>query len=936
MNKTKLLSIALLLFPTIVLGQQPAVDTSIRKGKLDNGLTYYIRHNAKEANIADFYIAQRVGSILEEPRQRGLAHFLEHMAFNGTEHFRGDGTSLGIVPWCETIGVKFGANLNAYTSVDQTVYNISAVPVSREGVVDSCLLILHDWSHSLLLTDKEIDKERGVIHEEWRTRRAGMAVQRLMERALPTIYRGTKYEDCLPIGSMDVVDNFSYDALRDYYKKWYRPDLQAIIVVGDIDVDVIENKIKQLFSAIPKPVNPEERVYYPVSDNKDMIVAIEKDAEQPIVLTRLYMKREATPDSEKATEGYQRDGYIDWIITYVLNQRIQELQHSDNPPFISASVHSGRFFVSRTKDAFSIQIGCKENDITGSIAAVMAETERARQHGFTEAELERAKAVYLKGAERRYAERNDRKNSYYVSKSLNNFLDAEPMLSEQTDLELAKKFDESVTLAEVNNAIGTIITDKNQVLTVYAPDKEGVVIPDASVFEQTILKAQSLAYEPYKEDNVSSELMAVKPKGGSIVSEKDYGKHDIKQLKLSNGMEVYVKHTDFNADQVIMQIFAEGGTSVYPDADVPNFSFISSAIAEAGVADFDAFTLRKKLAGKIVRLSPYVGEQTQGINGSCSVADVETMLQLANLYFTSPRTDDKAFNSLMDRRREMVKNREANPSVTYNDSVSRVLYGDSPRVQPITLDVLDKVDYARVRQIYGERFSDASNFKCIIIGNVDMEKLRPLLSTYLASLPSTGKGEKAADTYPAIRNANETHVFAKKQATPSALVSIYYTADLPFTPETDLKLDVLKRVLQIAYTDSVREEKGGTYGVSVSFDLDNHSKPDALLKISYRTDPQRYEELTPIVYQQLRNIAENGPSSTSLDKVKKYLVKAYAQNAITNDYWKYVMYNMTYRNVDFHTGYEAIVESITADDIKNIATEILRQNRRLEITMKSE
>ena len=378
--KKQLLGLFLLsILPASLFAQTVEQDVSIRQGKLKNGLTYYIRHNAKEAGIADFYIAQRVGSILEEPRQRGLAHFLEHMAFNGTKHFPGKGKQLGIVPWCETIGVKFGTNLNAYTSVDQTVYHIGSAPIKREGIIDSCLLVLNDWSQFINLEPKEIDKERGVIHEEWRNRRTGMAMQRMMENVMPKIYKGSKYEDCLPIGNMDIVDNFPYQDLRDYYQKWYRPDLQAIVVVGDFDVDMMERKIQKLFGKIKAHKNPAERIYYPVNDNDKMIVAIEKDKEQPIILGHLYMKSETTPDSEKNSVKYQREDYINGLITYMLNGRLSEKKQVANPPFMSATVKNGAFFVSRTKDAFSLSISCKQDNVLGGVLVAVGEVERARQ-----------------------------------------------------------------------------------------------------------------------------------------------------------------------------------------------------------------------------------------------------------------------------------------------------------------------------------------------------------------------------------------------------------------------------------------------------------------------------------------------------------------------------------------------------------------------------
>jgi zinc protease len=910
-------------------------DPAVRVGRLDNGLTYYLRHNAKEAGLADFYIAQRVGSILEEPRQRGLAHFLEHMAFNGTKHFPGKDGKLGIVPWCETIGVKFGANLNAYTSVDQTVYHIGSAPLKREGILDSCLLVLNDWSHYILLEDKEIDKERGVIHEEWRTRRAGMAMQRLMEDAMPTIYKGSKYEDCLPIGSMDIVDHFPYQDLRDYYQKWYRPDLQAIVVVGDIDVNQVEQKIKTLFSLIPKAVNPAERVYYPVPDNDKMIVTIQKDKEQPIVMAHVYMKRDATPDNQKNNEQYVRADYVDGLIGSMLNVRLSELRQLPNPPFMSATGRGSTFFVSRTKEAFSMSVSCKQDNILGGLAAAVAEAERVRQHGFTQSELARAKKLALTAAERHYKERNDRRNSYFVNQCVNHFLTSEPLTSEEFDLQMTQKLDREVTLDEVNRAARELITDKNQVCVLYAPDKESVALPTEAQLEQTVLKAQQQQYEPYVEQKLADQLISKLPKPGKIVSEKPY-KHGFTELTLSNGMKVYARSTDFTADQLQMTIKAEGGTSRYGDDDIPNFSLISSSITEAGVGDFDASTLRKMLAGKAVRVAPSVGSRGQSVSGSGSVKEAKTMFELAYLYFTQPRRDTTAFNSLMNRTRSFLSNRNASPKVDYNDSIRAILYDHHPRTAPVTQEVIDKADYDRIFQIYQESFSDASNFKAVIIGHITLDKLRPLLCQYLATLPSTGKHAQTNwDNVPRIVGGESTHIFRKPMATPLANVSIYYTADVPFTPQSDLELDFLKRCLSIAYTDSVREEKGGTYGVGVDFELDKDDRPNATLKISYNADPDRYRELNPIIYQQLKNIAEQGPAAASMDKVKQYLVKQYAQLAIDDGYWDYVIWHELDDDADFDINYCQMVEQMTPQQVQQMARRMLEARRRIEVTMLS-
>ena len=927
---------ALVLLSIVATAQGLPQDPTVRKGRLKNGMTYYIRHNAREAGLADFYIAQRVGSILEEPRQRGLAHFLEHMAFNGTKNFPGKGDKLGIVPWCETIGVKFGANLNAYTSIDQTVYHIGSAPLKREGIIDSCLLVLHDWSHYLLLEDKEIDKERGVIHEEWRTRRAGRAVQRLQEQAMPNVYRGTKYEDCLPIGSMAIVDSFPYQDLRDYYHKWYRPDLQAIIVVGDIDVDKMEKKIRRTFSSIPMLKKAARRIYYPVGDNDRMIVDIQKDKEQPIALCNIYQKCEATPDSEKDSEKYLRDDYVSGLVSTMLNDRLMELRQQADPPFLSATGRVSQFLVSRTKDAFSLSISCKKGNILGGIITAVAEAERARQHGFTQSELERAKKLRLNAAERRVKMQDDYRNSHYVNNCLGNFLTNEPLLSVDYKLGITQKLDKEVTLAEVNAAVRELITDRNQVVIMYAPDKEDYEVPTSEQIEQVILAAQRQQYAPYREAQLSQSLISTLPQAGTVLSEKPY-RHGFTEITLSNGMKVYARKTDYEADAVTLSMRADGGTSLYGDEDIPNFAFVTSGVTEGGIGEFDAVTLRKMLTGKSVRVSPSVGSTGQAIGGSASLKDMETMFQLAYLYFTQPRRDTTAFASLINRQYAFLANRNASPKVDYKDSIRSVLYDHNPRLQPVVQSTLAKVSYDRILQIYKERFADAANFRTVIIGNYDEQELRRMLCQYLATLPATNRHEQTDySRIPRIADGQKTVRFTKAQATPLANVSIFLTADVPFSPQSDLELDFLKRCLSIAYTDSVREEQGGTYGVSVSVDLDKDDKPNTTMKISYNADPTRYGELNPIIYRQLLNIADYGPAGSSMQKIREYLIKQYAQAAITNDYWSYIIWHELEDDADFDSNYCNMVRQITPGDVQRMAQRLLETKRCIEVTMLSE
>ena len=532
-------------------------------------------------------------------------------------------------------------------------------------------------------------------------------------------------------------------------------------------------------------------------------------------------------------------------------------------------------------------------------------------------------------------ERNERRNSYFVNKCVQHFLTAEPLTSEDFDLQMTQQLDKTVTLQEVNHAVRQLITDQNQVCVLYGPDKDGVVLPTEQQLQQTILDAQQQQYKAYTEKKLADRLIAKLPKPGSIVSEKPY-KHGFTELTLSNGMKVYARSTDFTADQVQMTMKADGGTSLYGDEDIPNFSLITSSITEAGIGDFDAVTLRKMLTGKAVRISPSVGSRGQSISGSASVKDMKTLFEMTYLYFTQPRRDTTAFNSLMNRTLSYLSNRNASPKVDYNDSIKAILYGHHPRMEPVTQDVVRKADYQRIFQIYQERFADAANFKTVIVGHFSLDELRPLLCQYLATLPATHAHEQTRwDRLPRVVNESGTHVFRKQMATPLANVSIVYTADVPFSPQSDLELDFLKRCLSIAYTDSVREEKGGTYGVSVAFDLDKDDQPNATLKISYNADPQRYHELNPIIYQQLKNIAEKGPEPTSMDKVKKYLTKQYDQLAIDDGYWDYVLWHELEDDADFDANYCQMVNEMTARQVQQMAQRLLNAHRCIEVTMLS-
>ena len=934
-NKMKhFLTIVALFFACNIYAQQGKIDNdnTIRKGILPNGMTYYIRHNAQTKGVADFYIAQKVGSILEEKRQRGLAHFLEHMAFNGTKHFPGNTLQPGIVAWCESVGIKFGANLNAYTSVDQTVYNISAAPVTREGVIDSCLLILNDWSHELLLTDKEIDKERGVIEEEWRTRRSGMAMQRLSEQAMPVIYVGTKYSDCMPIGNIDIVRTFPYNDLRDYYSKWYRPDLQAIIVVGDINEDKIEEKIKKLFAKIPLPQNPAHRIYYPIGNNEKMILYTATDKEQPTVNFTLYMKRDVTPKQERNTIQNYADDYKTNILRMAINDRLEELSRTKNAPFISASVRSGNFFLASTKDAFELSGVLKEGKVLEAIQLLVGEVERARANGITIDELKRGKAEMLSYAENDYNDRSNRRNGEFVEQCVQNFLEETPIIEPEKELEIVRKLDKTVTIDDVNALAKTIITNQNQVVTMFGPDKNTFKMPTNSSIENAILKAQKQHYTPYKTQNTLTERLITKlPKPGSIISERTY-KYGYTEFTLSNGLKVYVRPTNFEPDEVNLKLFSLGGKNIYPDSEMPNLTYLMAGATIGGVAQYNDLTLEKMLAGKTATVTPFIDNDTRGMAGTSNVKDTKTLLELVYLYFTQPRKDPQAFKNLMEQQQELLTNAHVNPMLAYNDTLHKVAYATN-RMASMDKEQLKRVNYNRIMHIYKELFANAANFKLILTGNININKLRPLLCQYIATLPSNNTKETIGTYEPKLVDGKKTYIFHKKQTTPTAITTIVIKGKMEYNNRNELLMDAIGQLLRIVYTEKVREDKGGTYSVQASGNLQHHPNDEALLRIAFQTDPQKYNDLIPIVYKELEKMATEGPSQQDLDKVKAYELKVYNQVLRMNNYWEYVLYTDLYNGIDVDTDFRYIVENMTCDDIRTTLRNLLNQNNCIEVTM---
>ncbi len=942
MIRSNLLSLFVCLCCFMTAGaQQLPLDSCIRKGTLPNGLTYYVRYNNQTPGQADFYIAQRVGSILEQPQQRGLAHFLEHMAFNGTRNFPdGNGGERSVRNWCEKNGIKFGADLNAYTSIDQTVYNISNAPVTKAGVADTCLIILHDWAGSLLLKGDEIDQERGVIHEEWRSRRTRFATTRMMEEAMPVIYAGSKYADCLPIGSMEVVDTFKHEALRDYYHKWYRPDLQGIIVVGDINVDEMEAKIKALFAGDKVPAGVPERTYYSVPDNKEMIVYTQADNEQPTLNFSLYMKRDAEPRETRNTRESFLGGYKSRLAMFILRQRLAQLSHEAQPRVMSASCRNNSFYVTTEKEAFALNLGLMPNNPQAGIDAALEIVEKARRYGFTEAELEHAKVQHTVNIEHRLDNKNKTRNAEYAKNIVSNFCSAEPCMNIEYEAALEADFSATVTLADVNETMKEIVTDKNQVCIVFGPTKydgKPYTMPTKEQFKNWIESAQQKEYaDDNKNNEVDPTFMKKLPKKGKIVSKKQAANGYTEYL-LSNGIKVSARQSDIEPNRLTINMFRLGGRSLYPDTDAATLQFLGSVVRESGAADFDFLTLEKKRRGKALRVVPYIDSEEEGVKGVCVASDLKTWLQIMYLYLTQPRKDKAIFQNMMAKQESMLKNRYANPNVAYNDSLRFAVYGKSKRTEPMTADRLKEVDFERMYKIYSERFADLSGMNLIVTGDIREDDFEDLLCQYVASLP--GKKGKNADCKPGenildIQRGEITNVFHKEMKTPSAQTNILYTASLPYTADNDLKLDVLSQIMRAVYTEKVREEKGGTYGVSVGGQFWKYPSEGCSMTVSFKCNPDKFNELLPIIDEQLQRMAKEGPTQEQLQKVKEYEHKNYDRAVLTNGWWEYVRYHELREGIDFEKDYMKKVDNLTTNDIRDFCKQLMAQKNRIQVTMK--
>ena len=932
--KRLFLSLLLTMIGTVAMMAQmemPSVpvDPDVRIGKLDNGLTYYIRYNNWPENRAEFFIAQRVGSIQEDDNQRGLAHFLEHMAFNGSKHFQGN----ELLRWCESIGVKFGTDLNASTGVDQTVYNISNVPTTRESIIDSCLLILYDWADGLLLEQEEIEKERGVIHEEWRLRTS--AQMRMLERDLPKLYPDSKYGHRMPIGLMEIIDNFERPFLQAYYEKWYRPDNQAIIVVGDVDVDKVEQKIKDLFSPIVLPENPAQVTTYPVPDNAEPIFVIDKDKEQQYNIVEVFMKHETFPDSLKGTMAFIITNYVKSAAFSMLNNRLKEYAEKPESPFLQASAGDGNYLLSKTVDAFELGVLPKDGQLEAAVSTAITEARRAAEFGFTATEYARYKADYLSNLEKTYSNKDKRFNRQFVNQYVQNFLDQNPIPSIDYTYTTMNQIVPMIPLEAVNSVMKELVSpsDTNLVVVNFNNEKEGAVYPTEDGLKKAIADGRAAQIEAYV-DNVKDEpLMTTLPTPGKIVKEKKGKKFDYTELTLSNGVKVVLKQTDLKKDQVLLRGYGYGGSALYGNEDLPNLKMFGDVIEASGLGNFSHTELEKALAGKIASASLWMDTYREQVSGSSTPKDVETMLQLVYLYFTNINKDQKSFDKMMQTAEISLKNRLLQPETVFSDSLTLTLGNHHPRVKPMDLDDLKKVSYDRILQIAKERTANAAAFTFDIVGNYDEQTIRPLIEQYLGSLPSQKKVEKAKQIDTDFKGVVINNFKHKAETPKSIAVMLWYSKKVPFNSENNIKAAMAGQILLMEYLKKIREDASAAYTVGASANVSTDDfENNATIYVSCPMKPEKAEVALQIMRDEVQAITK-GCDPDKLAKVKEYMLKNHADQLKQNNYWLSTIDMWRYKGVDLHKDFEKLVNAQTPESIAAFVKQVLKSGHRAEVVM---
>ncbi|MBB4802192.1 zinc protease [Flavobacterium nitrogenifigens] len=903
------------------------LSKDVVSGKLKNGMKYYILHNEFPKDRVCFYFAQNVGAILENDDQNGLAHFLEHMAFNGTQNFEGK----GIIDMLEKKGVRFGADINAYTAQDQTVYNLSNVPATDSKLVDSCLLALHDWSGFLLLKDAEIDAERGVIREEWRTRRDSDF--RLRLETDKTLYKGSKYAKRDVIGDLNIINNFDYQVLRDYYKKWYRPDLQAVIVVGDIDVKEIEKKIIATFSSIEMPKNPTERYYVSIPKNKGMEYVLAKDKEAQETSIVLYYKKDY--DKVKNKETIRRD-LVNNLCTDMINRRYQEFIQNNETAVLKMA--TGPSEVSRLTNSYSLYVVPKNNKTAEGFKEMMIETERAIRYGFTQKELDRNKESVLSYYENLLQNKDKIDNDTFSEQLVEYFLKAVPFESIETEYENIKTRLASISLAEINQAVKKLQTTDNIVMTVTGPDKSDVVYPTKEDYLKIMAEVKKMPLEKYKETDTNQPLIIAELKGSKVTKETSIERvKGAKSYVLGNGAKIVLYPTTLAKDEVLFSAYSLGGSSLIKTEDIPSSQIAVSLVESSGLGVFKSTDLKDKLNGKIANVKPYISELTEGFQGSSNQKDFETLLQLVYLYFEQPRFDKDSYARMLTGFSNSLENAaNTNPKV-FQDTISQLNYNHNKRVPLLNEEFLKRLSFEKASEIYKERIQNAADFTFVFTGNLP-ENAIALLEKYIGSITSdANKKENYVDNHLDPAPGIAKQLLVREMNVPKASVYIRFVKQFPYNYKNVFTMHILSELLSKKYLDLIREEEGGSYGVHVSNSVSRLPSDEYSMTINFDSDPAKEEKLTKIVYEQIALMQQKEVKEEDIQSVKNTVLKARAEKVLTNGFWLSSLNNMILHNETFKDDviYKKTLNEITAADLKAFAKEFFAKPSTVEVIMKS-
>ncbi|MCQ2119129.1 MAG: insulinase family protein [Bacteroidales bacterium] len=883
MKRTFVLIVAMVLsagaFMANAQNQELPNDPAVRKGKLENGLTYYIRHNDKPAQRAEFYLATNVGAIQEGPGQDGLAHFLEHMCFNGTKNF----PDKALLNWLQSIGASFGGNVNAATGIDQTQYMLNNIPLVRESVVDSCLLILHDYSHFVTNSAEEIDKERPVIIEERRSRRD--ASWRTFEKALPYLYGGTKYESCNLIGSQENLETFPKEALVSFYETWYRPDLQAVIVVGDIDVDAVEAKIKSTWADIPAAVNPVPKEKIAFQSFDEPRVGIITDPETSNYGFEVIWEDEATDEAINSTvAGFSMDMFKS-IIAMVMSERFFDITSKADAPFINGSLSIGN--LCEAIEGVDANVVLKEENILGGFKEFLTQIEKMRRYGFTEGEVTRAKDQLLSFYDKAANQADSRKNPEFIHPLVNNFFDNETYMDPVTENELAKQLLGSINAQVMNQIVPMLIEDKNLVILYTGPEKEGVATPSKEQILKVFEDVKNSEIEAPAEETSSAVLLDDSILKGSKVKKTSEGIYGSTIWTLANGVRVAVLPTDYKKDQILFSISRNGGSSLISDADYASFDDNIYGLFEnyQGLSSFKGTELSKMLAGKNVNVSTNIGAIRNGVTGSSTVKDLETAFQLLYLEYTDPRFDEEEWNTAIQQISALLPNLDKRPDIQFSKKMYSTLYGGNPREEFISAEKVAKSSLQAVEKNYRNLFSGVKGADMVIVGDVDLETLKPLVEKYVGSIPAGKKGKWKKGVTPEFVKGECKTTFETDMETPLTSVLQAYTSYRSYSVKEEVNTSAVSYILQQIYTDTLREDEGGTYGASVSSAARRLPDGRYVLQVYFNCKPDKAEGLVALAKDGFKKLVEEGPTDEQFTRTIEYFKKNIPEKRINNNYW---------------------------------------------------